>query len=131
MYLGKFIKKLDKKYQKVYFSGIAFNSTQVKKNYIFFAIKGNKFDGNNYIQEAVKKGAKVIVTEKKINLQNKGVIYLKSKNSRKLLSELSYKFIKKDLKKLMTNSQESVFLSNSFLILAFLNSKLGITFPVS
>jgi MurE/MurF fusion protein len=112
MYLGKFIKKLDKKYQKVYFSGIAFNSTQVKKNYIFFAIKGNKFDGNNYIQEAVKKGAKVIVTEKKINLQNKGVIYLKSKNSRKLLSELSYKFIKKDLKKLIavtgTNGKSSV-----------------------
>jgi MurE/MurF fusion protein len=112
MYLGNFIKKLNKKYRKVYFSGIAFNSTQVRKNYIFFAIKGNKFDGNNYIQDAIKKGAKIIVSEKKINFQNKGIIYLKSKNSRKLLSEISYKFIKKDVKKLIavtgTNGKSSV-----------------------
>ena len=112
MYLGNFIKKLNKKYHKIFFSGIAFNSKQVKKNYIFFAIKGNKFDGNNYIQQAIKKGAKVIVSEKKINLQNKDVIYLKSKNSRKLLATLSYKFIKKKVKKLIavtgTNGKSSV-----------------------
>jgi len=112
MYLGNFIKKLDKKYNKVYFSGIAFNSAKVKKDYIFFAIKGNNFDGNNYIQEAIKKGAKVVVSEKKINFQNKDVIYLKSKNSRKLLAELSYKFIKKNVKKLIavtgTNGKSSV-----------------------
>ncbi len=65
MYLGNFIKELDKKYQKVFFSGIAFNSSLIKKNYIFFAIKGNEFDGNNYIQDAIKKGAKIIVSEKK------------------------------------------------------------------
>ena len=61
MYLRNFIKGLDKKYHNVYFSGIAFDSKKVKKNYIFFAIKGNKFDGNNYIQEAIKRGAKIIV----------------------------------------------------------------------
>ena len=112
MYLGNFIKKLDKKYNKVYFSGIAFDSAKVKKNYIFFAIKGNNFDGNNYIHEAIEKGAKVVVSEKKINFQNKDVIYLKSKNSRKLLAELSYKFIKKNVKKLIavtgTNGKSSV-----------------------
>ena len=68
MYLGNYIKKLDKKYNKVYFSGIAFNSAKVKKDYIFFAIKGNNFDGNNYIQEAIEKGAKVVVSEKKNKL---------------------------------------------------------------
>ena len=108
MYLGNFIKKLDKKYLKVYFSGIAFNSNQVKKNYIFFAIKGNKFDGNNYIQDAIKKGAKVVVSEKKINFQNKGVVYLKCKNSRKLLAELSYKFIKKNIKKFFFREFHSI-----------------------
>ena len=50
MFLGNFIKKLNKKYHKIFFSGIAFNSFMVKKDYIFFAIKGNEFDGNNYIQ---------------------------------------------------------------------------------
>ena len=63
MYLGNYIKKLDKKYQKVFFSGISFNSLKVKKDNIFFAIKGNKFDGNDYIFDAIKRGAKVIVSE--------------------------------------------------------------------
>jgi len=101
MYLGNFIKKLDKKYHKIFFSGIAFNSTLVKKDYIFFAIKGNKFDGNNFIQDAIQKGAKIIVSKKEINFQNKNVIYLKNKNPRKLLAELSYKFIKRNVKKLI------------------------------
>ena len=65
MYLGNFIKKLDKKYHKIFFSGIAFNSSLVKKDYIFFAIRGNKLDGNNYIKDAIKKGAKIIISEKK------------------------------------------------------------------
>jgi MurE/MurF fusion protein len=112
MYLGNFINNLDKKYQKIFFSGIAFNSSLVKKNFIFFAIKGNKFDGNNYIQDAIKKGAKIIVSEKKINIHNKSVIYLKSKNPRKLLAEISFKFIKKNVKKLIavtgTNGKSSV-----------------------
>ena len=51
-------KKLDKSYHKIFFSGIAFNSSHVKKNNIFFAIKGNKFDGNNYIEDAIKKELK-------------------------------------------------------------------------
>ena len=54
MYLGNFIKDIDKKYRKVFFSGLASDSSKVKKNYIFFAIKGNKFDGNDYIKNAIK-----------------------------------------------------------------------------
>ena len=98
MYLGNFIKKLDKKYHKIFFSGIAFNSSLIKKDYIFFAIKGNKFDGNNYIQDAIKKGAKIVISEKKIKFQNKNVVYLINKNPRKLLAEISYKLKKINLK---------------------------------
>ncbi len=112
MYLGNFIKKLDKKYHKIFFSGIAFNSSLVKKDYIFFAIRGNKLDGNNYIKDAIKKGAKIIISEKKINPQNKDVVCLKRTNLRKLLAEISYKFIKGNVKKLIavtgTNGKSSV-----------------------
>jgi len=112
MYLGNFIKKINKKYDKIFFSGIAFNSALVKKDYIFFAIKGNKFDGNNYIQDAIKKGAKIIVSEKKKNFEKKDIIYLKSKNPRKLLAEFAYKFIKTNIKKFIavtgTNGKSSV-----------------------
>ncbi len=43
--------------------GISCNSKTVKDNFIFVAIKGVKADGNNFIQEAIDKGARVIITE--------------------------------------------------------------------
>ena len=49
MQLKNYISNLNKKYEKIFFSGISFDSSKIKKNHIFFAIKGNKFDGNNYI----------------------------------------------------------------------------------
>ena len=67
MQLRDYFPNINKKYSKIFFSGISFDSSKIKKNNIFFAIKGNKFDGNNYINIAIKKGAKVIVTEKKNN----------------------------------------------------------------
>ncbi len=64
MLLKDFITNVDKKFSKVKFSGIAFDSSKVKKGNIFFAIKGEKFDGHNFIKDAIRKGAKVIVSEK-------------------------------------------------------------------
>ena len=42
MLLKDFFPNINKKFQNFKFSGIAFNSKEVKKNYIFFAIKGIK-----------------------------------------------------------------------------------------
>ena len=44
-----------KKNLRAFFSGIAFNSSKVKRNDIFFAIKGSNFDGNKFIPTANKK----------------------------------------------------------------------------
>ena len=62
MLLGKAIKKINKKYKQFKFKGIKFNSKDCKPNDIFFAIKGNKFDGNFYINKAIDNGAKIIVS---------------------------------------------------------------------
>ena len=112
MYLGNFIKNLDKKYHKIYFSGLAFNSKKVKKDHIFFAIKGMKFDGNKYIYDAINKGAKIIISKQDIKSDNKNIIFLKNNNPRKLLAETSYKLIKKKPQNLVavtgTNGKSSV-----------------------
>ena len=50
-------------------SGLAVNSKNVKKNYIFFAIKGNKSNGEKFIKEAIEKGASVIVCSKNVKLK--------------------------------------------------------------
>ena len=112
MYLGNFIKNLDKKYNKTYFSEVSFNSKKVKKNNIFFALKGNKLDGNKYIFDAINKGARIIVSEKDIKFNIKNTIIIKNKNPRKLLAQISYKLIKKKPKNFVavtgTNGKSSV-----------------------
>ena len=37
------------------------NSKLIKKNDIFFAIKGKNLDGNNYISEAIKKKSSFVL----------------------------------------------------------------------
>src|SRR5210317_1081120 len=112
MYLGNFIKNIEKKYSKLEFSGIAFDSRKVKKNYIFFAINGNKLNGYDYIADAINNGAQIIISEKSIKLNKKNITSIISKNPRKLLSELTYKFLIKKPKKLVavtgTNGKSSV-----------------------
>ena len=70
MLLKDYIPNLPKQFYQINFSGIAFDSLRVKKDNIFFAIKGKKFDGNNFISHAIKKGARVIVSEKKNKKKN-------------------------------------------------------------
>lgn len=56
------------------FKNITNNSKLVRNGGVFFAISGTKTDGNQYIKDAIKKGAKAIVTDKK----NVAKIYNKS-----------------------------------------------------
>jgi UDP-N-acetylmuramoyl-L-alanyl-D-glutamate--2,6-diaminopimelate ligase len=43
--------------------GLAYDSKKVKKNFIFFAIKGYKDDGNKYVESAISNGAEAIITD--------------------------------------------------------------------
>ena len=112
MQLKDYIPWIDKKYKKAFFSGIAFDSSKVRKDNIFFAIKGNKSDGNNYINSAIKRGAKVIISEKKKFKNDKNIIFITSKNVRKLLANISFKILNKRPKILIavtgTNGKSSV-----------------------
>ena len=94
MYLKDFLPNKSKKFKNVFFSGISFNSSKVKKNYIFFAIKGNKVDGNNFINQAINNGAKIVFSEKKILQKNKKILFYRTNNVRKLLSQVSFKLSK-------------------------------------
>ena len=112
MFLKDYIPKISKKYSRVFFSGISFESSRIKKNNIFFAIKGTKFDGNDFIDSAIKNGAKIIISEKRIIQKKKSIIYLHSSNVRKLLAEVSYKILAKKPKKIVavtgTNGKSSI-----------------------
>ena len=68
MLLKNLIKNISNNKKNIVISGLSTNSKDIKKNYIFFAIKGNKFNGENFIQEAINKGASVIISSKKCKL---------------------------------------------------------------
>ena len=64
------------------------NSKEVKKNDIFFAIRGRKNDGNKFVEEALKKKASIVVVNKiKKKLDHKKQI--KVIDSLKFLTETS------------------------------------------
>jgi len=124
MLLKDYFPNIGKKFEKTFFSDICFESSKVKKDNVFFAIKGTNIDGNNFILDAINKRSKIIVTEKKITKFPNGVLIIHSKNVRKLLAEVSFKIYNKkpsnlitdplDLKTFLESSDsiDIVFLSN-------------------
>ncbi|WP_426348512.1 UDP-N-acetylmuramoyl-L-alanyl-D-glutamate--2,6-diaminopimelate ligase [Alloiococcus sp. CFN-8] len=80
-------------------SGIAYNSNEVKDNYIFVAIDGFKMDGNEYIKAAISKGAKALVTSRNI-IAPEGITVIKVVDTRKALSYLSSIFYDEPSKEL-------------------------------
>ena len=112
MLLGNYFDGIHKNYKKLFFSGISFNTRSLKKNNIFFAIKGNSIDGNKFISKAIEKGSKIIVTEQKIKDYRNGILFIRTKNIRKLLAEVSFKIYNKIPKNLVavtgTNGKSSV-----------------------
>ena len=62
------------------------DSRLIKKNDIFFAIKGSEYDGKNFIYEAIKNGAKTIVYEGEINKENHNINYIEVINIKRILA---------------------------------------------
>ena len=45
------------------YAGLTCDSRKVAENFIFLCIKGNSSDGHDYIENAIKSGAKLVVVE--------------------------------------------------------------------
>ena len=112
MLVGSFFKNINPKYKSHFFSGLSFNSLNVKKNNIFFSIKGTKINGNQFIKNAIKKGAKTIVSDLNFQGLKNNVLYIKTNNARQLLSEVASKVYKNKPKNLIavtgTNGKSSI-----------------------
>ena len=125
MLIGNYFKNINLKFKDHFFSGLSFNSSKCKKNMIFFAIRGNNFDGNKFIKHAIKNGARTIVSNAKYEGKKDDVLFIKSLNVRKLLAETSFKIYKKKPKNLIavtgTNGKSSVV--NFYLQILQLNKK--------
>ena len=112
MLLKKLIKNISGNKKDIFISGLATNSKEVKKNYIFFAIKGNKVNGEKFITEAIQKGASVIVCSRACKIKNKNILIIKTSKIRHLLSNVASKFYPSKPKNILavtgTNGKTSV-----------------------
>lgn len=74
-------------------NGISVDTRTLKKNEVFFAIKGEKRDGHEFIQDALKKGASLVICERCKNNMNEKI--LKVKNTKEALLILAKYYINK------------------------------------
>lgn len=72
--------------------GISYDSRHVKDGDIFFCIKGFKSEGHKYANDAIKKGAKVVVCQEYIQIENKETTVIKVEETRKALAIVSATF---------------------------------------
>lgn len=72
-------------------SGIAFNSKDVRKGNIFVCITGFSVDGHDMVDEAIDKGASVIIIEKDVQV-SRDVTILKVSNTRNALAKIAANF---------------------------------------
>ena len=112
MLLKNLINNSPKSLQKLKIRGLALNSKDVKKGFIFFAVKGNQSNGENYINDAIKNGAIIIICSKSCKFQSTKINVIKTKKVRKYLSEITSKFYKLKPKNIIavtgTNGKTSV-----------------------
>ena len=71
--------------------GIYHDSRKIKRDFLFVCIKGFTFDGHNFIDEAINRGAVTLVVEKEIP-PRPGITIIKVDDSRKTLAILANQF---------------------------------------
>ena len=112
MLLKNLIKNLPPNLQKLNIKGLALNSHEVRKGFIFFALKGVKVNGENYIDNAIKNGAIFIICSKNCKFQSTKIKIFKTKNVKSYLSNIVSKFYRLKPKNIIavtgTNGKTSV-----------------------
>jgi UDP-N-acetylmuramoyl-L-alanyl-D-glutamate--2,6-diaminopimelate ligase len=83
-------------------SGVAYNSKEIEKGYLFVAIRGERFDGHDFIQDAMERGAVAFVYEKGADIpfqelhpvitSTHPVIFIRVEHSRQTLPCIAHNF---------------------------------------
>jgi len=73
-------------------TAIEYDSRKIKQGNLFFALPGLHTDGSLYIDDAIERGASVIVHENEIKNKKDNIVYLKMKNARFAMSPVSASF---------------------------------------
>ena len=75
--------------QDIEINHIQYDSRKIKEGDLFVCLTGFEVDGHDYAYKAIEAGAKVILCEKDINIDDKNVTVLLVKEGRKALAIMS------------------------------------------
>ncbi|MGZ5021418.1 MAG: UDP-N-acetylmuramoyl-L-alanyl-D-glutamate--2,6-diaminopimelate ligase [Chthoniobacterales bacterium] len=78
--------------------GIAYDSRRVQRNSLFVALRGEKTDGHEFIEQAIEKGATVIVAEREV--EHAHATGVQVKNTRVALADLGAVFYERPVRRL-------------------------------
>ncbi|MDR0512487.1 MAG: UDP-N-acetylmuramoyl-L-alanyl-D-glutamate--2,6-diaminopimelate ligase [Treponema sp.] len=73
-------------------NSLVYDSREVSRGSLYFALPGLHVDGHDYIGDAVKRGAAAVVHQKELGEYLDGVLYIRVKDSRFAMSPLSAAF---------------------------------------
>ena len=79
---------------------INIDSRQVAEGHLFIALKGTQTDGHQYIDQAIKKGAKAIICEDIPQEVINGITYVQVKNSEDIVGQIATTFYDNPTEKL-------------------------------
>ncbi len=77
---------------------IAYDSRRVQRNGLFVALRGEKSDGHQFIEQAVEKGAAVVVTEQEVQSPRATCVVVE--NTRTALADLAAVFYERPARRL-------------------------------
>src|SRR6266403_4099076 len=77
---------------------IVYDSRRVQRNGVFVALRGEKSDGHQFIEQAVEKGATVIVTEHEVHSPRATCVVVE--NTRSALADLAVTFYERPARRL-------------------------------
>ncbi len=75
--------------------GLAYDSRQIKKGFLFVAMRGDSSDGNRFIDKAIGAGAVAVVTDSATERPRTGIAWAQVPHGRRALGRLSANFFKR------------------------------------
>jgi UDP-N-acetylmuramoyl-L-alanyl-D-glutamate--2,6-diaminopimelate ligase len=80
--------------------GIDYDSRRIDQGYLFVAMRGESTDGNNFIDQAIAKGAAAVVTDSADQVPRKDVAWVVVPHGRRALAKLSANYYKRPAERL-------------------------------
>ena len=79
--------------------GVSIDSRTIQKGEVFFAIRGERFDGHDFINEAIEKGARTLVVDRPVEV-TRDIALIKVEDTTKALQDLAkaYRLLFRNLK---------------------------------